>query len=55
MNHKDWVGLAELSPCFCANRRHFYFLVQTGAHSNRPSQPKQYFNKHIANSSENWF
>ena len=27
----------SLIPYFCANTRHFYFLVQTGAVSNRPS------------------
>lgn len=45
----------DIRPYFCANISQFYFLVQTEVVSNRPSSPEQYFTKHIANSSENWF
>ena len=47
--------LANVSPCFCANRRHFYFLVQTQAVSNRFQPPEQYLSKQIVSSAENWF
>ena len=45
----------ELRPCFCANRRHFYYLVQAGAVSNRLRSVEQYLTKHIDSSFENWF
>ena len=48
-------GAVGLLPYFCANRRHFYFLVQTEAVSNRSAKPKQYLSKHKANSAENCF
>ncbi|MCG2788117.1 MAG: KAP family NTPase, partial [Anaerolineae bacterium] len=44
-----------LKPYFCANRRYFYFLVQTEAVSNRSAKPKQYLSKHKASSAENCF
>ena len=47
--------IVRFRPCFCANTRHFYFLVQTQAVSNRLQPPEQYLSKQIDNSFENWF